>query len=213
MTKQKWMLMASVAILGLFTACIEDEDEPTSTEITITHSSRGAFATDAALAVIGGDARADDYELITYGISGQVISIYAPYFSFNLAGQEGTVTNAILRIYAGKYNSPDALETVQFNEVTTDSEDLKTAADNNMINIDLGDGTVEISAADDDQYVEVTLNAAAIQAINSKMGMGIWSVGGSLLTAATSPDHSINEVFNFNDSPTPPDTELVLVVE
>ncbi|MEQ9439324.1 MAG: hypothetical protein RIG62_09760 [Cyclobacteriaceae bacterium] len=212
---QKLSAVALAVMLVVGTSC-EEDDSPAVVDVTVTHSSRGSFASDLAVGS-GQEARTDYYSVTTYAF-GSSISIYRPYFSFDLSGQSGTVTEAVLRIYnpADGYDSPDDSETIEFHEVTTSAADLLTADDNDAINADLGDGTlygsIEATAEDDEDYLEITLNEDAIAAINNSVGSGTWSVGASLITGKTDESHTIEQVFNRSD-PDQPDTELVLTIE
>jgi hypothetical protein len=105
------------------------------------------------------------------------------WFVFNLAGV-GNVTSATLRIPTADYNSPDATETFSLFDVATPIPTLRAGGSGLLgIYADLGTGASYgsrvYSAADDSQTRDITLNAAAIAAINAALG-GDFALGGAL---------------------------------
>jgi len=121
---------------------------------------------------------------------------YHNYFVFDLTSiASETVVSATLRlfepavdlptIYADGYDSPDPSETYEVVQVITPAAALIPSGFlATPIYDDLGDGTVfgtrAISAADNGTNVDVVLNAAAVSAIDS--AVGLFALGGHITT-------------------------------
>jgi hypothetical protein len=121
---------------------------------------------------------------------------YRNYFVFDLTGiATETVVSATLRlfepavnppaIYADGYDSGDPSETYEVVQVLVPAALLIPSASlATPIYTDLGDGTVfgtrAISAADNGTNVEIELNAAAVSAIDS--ALGLFALGGHVTT-------------------------------
>jgi hypothetical protein len=105
------------------------------------------------------------------------------WFAFDLAGV-GNVTGATLRLYTSNYSSPDATETYTLFDVGTPVATLRGGGAG-LVGIfnDLGTGATygsrNYSAADDGLVRDITLNAAAIAAINAALG-GEFALAGAL---------------------------------
>ena len=113
-----------------------------------------------------------------------VDQIYHDYFVFDV-GREPSVTSAVLRIFNPPtgYISTNPSELYQLFDVGTSVSDLmadQTGATG--IFDDLGSGVLfgglVVTAADNGNFVEITLDADAIDAINRSRGN--WAVGGAL---------------------------------
>ncbi|MEM9111388.1 MAG: PEP-CTERM sorting domain-containing protein [Planctomycetota bacterium] len=123
------------------------------------------------------------------------------YHIFDLSSLSGTATSATISFFhpdgavgTTSYNSPDPTETMTLYEVTTDSSVIESqpGAFEPIFN-DLGDGTVfgelTASSANDGAYQTITLNAAALAAIQDAIDNDTdWVVGGALSTIQFDPD-------------------------
>jgi hypothetical protein len=116
------------------------------------------------------------------------------YATFTLSASTPTIIGAELRLFspATGYNSPDPTETYTLFDVTATPASLDTTrlagdATGIAIHADLGSGTIYgsrvVSAADNNTTVAITLNAAAVAALNAAIGSTI-SLGGALTTLA-----------------------------
>ena len=106
---------------------------------------------------------------------------------FDLSTLTQTVQSATVHLFNGAnsgYLSPDPSETYAMFEVATDIGVLVDGTGGVTTYDDLGDGvlfgSVEVSAADNGQFVEVELNAAGIAALNA--ANGFFALGGDLTT-------------------------------
>ncbi|MEM9176801.1 MAG: PEP-CTERM sorting domain-containing protein [Myxococcota bacterium] len=143
------------------------------------------------------------------------------YHTFDLSGLSGTITTATLRVWAdvGAYDSSAAFETIGLFEVATASSVLDDPTSNptaaagvfNDLGTGTSYGTFDVTAADDASYVDVTLNAAAIAALNAAVGSGSWSVGGALQTIDGTYGGPISERVLKNDSSTASEPPAQLV--
>jgi PEP-CTERM motif-containing protein len=125
---------------------------------------------------------------------------YRNFFVFDLTSLlNEAVVSATLRlwnpiadppdqIYDG-YESVDPTETYEVVEVTTPAATLLLGALAAPVYQDLGDGTAYasrvFSAADNGTNVDIALNAAAVAAIDS--AVGLYALGGHLTTLGNSP--------------------------
>jgi len=113
------------------------------------------------------------------------ITEFRNFLLFDLAGLSGTVNAAKLRLTnpPGGFSSPDALEQYTTFDVTSDFALLGTASP--LIYSDLGSGTAygsyTASIADNASVVELTLNAAAVDAIQASLGSQ-FALGGAITT-------------------------------
>jgi len=114
------------------------------------------------------------------------------YATFTLAATTPAIIGAELRLFNPPtgYNSADPTETYSLFDVTATAAALdvtRIAGDATGIGIfsDLGSGTVYgtrvVSAADNNSTVAITLNAAAVAALNAAIGSSI-SLGGAITT-------------------------------
>ncbi len=123
------------------------------------------------------------------------------YFVFDLSGVAGPITAATLRIfnpsapgspgYPFGYTSADPTETYGLFDVSTPATDLGVELGYGVgslmgqaIFADLGSGqsfgATTVSLADNGHYVNISLNAAGLAALNA--GGGLFSIGGSITT-------------------------------
>ena len=136
-------------------------------------------------------------------IVGESGSEYRNFFVFDLTGipVTDTVVSATLRLwtpvmdvpnnqYYDGYESPDPSETYQLVEVTTPAVTLLLGGGLSApVYADLGDGpeygTRAMCAADIGTNVDIALNAAAVSAIDS--AVGLFAIGGHLTTLRSDP--------------------------
>lgn len=121
------------------------------------------------------------------------------YFLFDLSGVSGPITSATLRVYnpnasvsAGfsyGYTSSDPTETYAVFDVSTAAADLAAgygigSLAGQAIFSDLGSGpnfgTTTTSLADNGKFVEISLNASGLAALNAAYGM--FALGGTITT-------------------------------
>ena len=112
---------------------------------------------------------------------------YRNFFAFDLSSVTHKIQRAKLRIYnppAG-YNSPDASETWTVYNVWTPIASLLDGSAGLAAYNDLGSGSsygsVTVTSASNDSYVEVNLNESGISQINGSVG-GTLALGGALTT-------------------------------
>jgi hypothetical protein len=116
------------------------------------------------------------------------------YATFTLAASTPTIIGAELRLFnpSTGYNSPDPTETYTLFDVSASPAALDTTrlpgdATGIAIHADLGSGTIfgsrVVSASDNNTTVAITLNAAALAALNAAIGSTI-SFGGALTSLA-----------------------------
>jgi hypothetical protein len=102
------------------------------------------------------------------------------------------------------YNSPDPSENYELNDVTTSIATLVAGTGGAAAHADLGSGVVygsrTMTAADMGTVVEITLNPAAIAALDS--ATGLIGIGGWLTTL----DGVANSEFTFGSSGSATDT-------
>lgn len=127
------------------------------------------------------------------------------FFVFDLAGISGTITGAALNLYnpdvdpVKGYFSPDPTETLSIFDVTTPIGTL-TLGGVGLVGVfdDLGSGTNFgqrlVSAADNGTTIQLTLNAAALAALNAAIGGSI-AFGGALESIGGAVDQY---VFGFS---------------
>jgi hypothetical protein len=113
-----------------------------------------------------------------------VDQVYNDFFVFDL-GKEPNVTSAVLRVWnpSTGYISSSPSELYKLYDVATNVSDLMLDASGETgIFDDLGSGTLfgsrVVSAGDEGAFVEITLNADAIDALNHARGN--WAIGGTL---------------------------------
>ena len=113
-----------------------------------------------------------------------VDQIYHDYFVFDV-GKEPSVTSAVLRLFNPPtgYLSQNPSELYKLFDVGTSISDLMAdQAGATGIFDDLGSGVLfgsqVVTAGDNGNFVEITLDAAAIDALNHSRGS--WAVGGAL---------------------------------
>jgi hypothetical protein len=135
------------------------------------------------------------------GRAGNVL--FHNFFVFNLAGVSGTITSATLRLNTAIYSSLDATETYTLFDVTTSIASL-TAGGSGLVATynDLGSGTAfgsrVYSSADQDLVRDITLNSAALGALNAAVGSN-FALGGAL-TTLTQQTTGNEYVFAFSTS-------------
>ena len=110
--------------------------------------------------------------------------VYHDYFVFDV-GKEPIVSSAVLRLWNPPtgYLSPNPSELYKLYDVSTGVSDLMSdQTDATGIFDDLASGTElgsrMVTAADDGMFVEITLDADAIDALNHSRGL--WAIGGTL---------------------------------
>lgn len=111
------------------------------------------------------------------------------FHTFDLSSLTGSITGATLRIFAeaGSYDSSGPSETIDFFDVATPAEVLTDPLSDTVAAggafVDLGSGVLfgsfEIFASDDNSFIDVVLNADAIDSLNDAVGTGPWSIGGT----------------------------------
>ena len=151
------------------------------------------------------------------------------FFVFDLSSYAGDpIVGATLRVYSpdvcepdcsytGGYASPDATETYELREVLSPSV-LVTAptVSNTTVFDDLGDGPVfgsrQVSLADNGTFIEISLNAQGLAAVQAAAGVGDLVLGG-LVTSLTSSFGTEEAIFGHTDPQGigPYARELVLV--
>jgi hypothetical protein len=115
------------------------------------------------------------------------------YFVFSIP--VGVYTSATLQVFnpATGYISPNPTETYNSWDVTTPIGNLGTQVGVGIFD-DLGSGimyaTTVVSAADDGQVVNITLDAAALAAINADAGSQFAVGGAVVIGGATTPEPS-----------------------
>jgi hypothetical protein len=108
------------------------------------------------------------------------------FFVFPLTGVSGTLQSATLQIFNPAYGSPNPTEILGIFDVSTSIAAL-TASGSGQIAIynDLGSGTLfgstSVSPANNESVVSISLNSAALAALQSALG-GDFAVGGALTT-------------------------------
>ena len=127
------------------------------------------------------------------------------FFVFDLAGITQPIASGKLALFnpgptpTAGYMSNDPSETFELHDITTAISTLR-ATNNGAVAIwnDLGTGAVygskAMTAADQGDYVEITLNSAAVAAMNSNHGL--FGIGGSI----TSLDDVANSEIIFSGS-------------
>ena len=127
------------------------------------------------------------------------------YFVFDLTSVTNPIASAQLDLLnpAGGYTSPAPTETYSVFDASTPVSSVEAdGVGETAIFDDLGSGTnfgaQTVSAADDDEIVPVTLNAAAVSSLNSSRGTQV-AVGGALTTLAGTDDQV---VFGYGGSNT-----------
>lgn len=152
-----------------------------------------------------GDHTASNPNYFTGNQSGKE---YRNWFVFDLSGF-GEISQATLRAFMipGGYGSSDATETWLLREVSTDIGDLTGGTGGVSAFSDLGSGnpfgTVNVTASDAGNFVEVELNSQALSSLSA--ASGLWAIGGSVTTLRVSISESI-----FNQSHDDPRVELVV---
>lgn len=137
-----------------------------------------------------------------YAVGAEGTTIYRNFFAFDLSLSPGNATAATLRVFnpLGGYVSTDPTEVIAFSDVTTSIAALIDGTGGLPAFDDLGAGiqygSTVVSVADDDQVVEIQLNAAALASINAASGN--WALGGNLTSLNAADD--IEAVFGFTNS-------------
>jgi large repetitive protein len=197
-------------LIALFTFAINC---PLSTgqTVAIPHTDRGQYSNTGfhnptnPNYVVGGDS---------------FVAVYHNFFVFNLAGVVQPIASAKLALYVPSelsgpgYSSSDPSENYELHDVTTSIATLVAGTGGVAAHTDLGSGVVygsrTMTAADMGTVVEITLNPAAIAALDS--ATGLIGIGGSLTTL----DGVANSEFTFGSSGSVTDTtelRLTLVPE
>lgn len=133
---------------------------------------------------------------------------YRSFYTFNLVGQTLQYLSAALVVYnpgaatdfGPGYSSPDATETITLFGVTTPVASLTNGTGGVAAFNDLGTGPVYgsavMSAADNGQFVTITLNATGLAALNAARG-GSFAVGASV-TSLSGQQTAEEFVFGFS---------------
>lgn len=138
---------------------------------------------------------------------------FRSFFVFDIEPLTETATGATITLWnpSAAYIGLDPSETFALWNVSTDVADL-VANQEDAIAIfdDLGSGTqfgsIEISAADDGSYIVITLNAAAVSAINSLVGAGgAIAFGGSVTTLSETASEGVFDA-TYTQLPEQPNT-------
>jgi len=137
--------------------------------------------------------------------------LHRNWFTFNLPTLTAPIIGAQLKVKTFDYDSPQTSETYELRDVTTAVPTLTAGGSGKTaIYADLGDGAIygsqNYTNANDNQFITITLNAAAISALTAKSGQA-FALGG-LLTTLDTIDNS-EYVFGFS-SPVPGDVQLIL---
>ncbi|TRV71513.1 MAG: subtilase, partial [Microcystis panniformis Mp_MB_F_20051200_S6D] len=139
-------------------------------------------------------------------------TLYRNWYAFNLPTLTAPIVSAQLRVKTFDYNSLDASETYQLQEVTTAVPTLTAGGSGKTtIYADLGDGAIYGSRvytnADDNQFRTIDLNAAAISALTAKSGQA-FALGGLLTTLDTIDN--IEYIFGFSNDGLLSNAQLIL---
>jgi PEP-CTERM motif len=138
------------------------------------------------------------------------------FFIFDTSSVVGTITSAKLRAYnidsppgtGFGFNSPDPSETWTLFDIGTSLATLTAGTGGVGAFSDLGGGitygSTSVSSADNGNFVEVTLNAAALTALNA--AGGLVGMGGALTTLGVTSD--LENLFWFSHED--PRVQLVL---
>lgn len=151
------------------------------------------------------------------GVEGALSTEYRNFFVFDTSSVVGTITSAKLRAYnidspPGSwfgFNSPNPSETWTLFDIVTSLAALTAGTGGLGAFGDLGSGTTygsqSVSSADNGAFVEVTLNAAALSALNA--AGGLVGMGGALTTLGP-PAGVLENLFWFSHED--PRVQLVL---
>jgi hypothetical protein len=159
---------------------------PTSSEQTINAIDTGNYASP------GSHTSSDSgYQTGVFIAPPSIVVEFRNYATFSLPASTPTILSAELRMVSGSYSSPDPTETYSLFDVTATPAALDTNHNGDLAGIgifgDLGSGnnfgSRVVSAADTNTTVAITLNAAAVTALNAAIGSTI-SIGGALTTLA-----------------------------
>src|SRR5690606_6871505 len=126
------------------------------------------------------------------------------FFVFDLSSVTGTIGSATLRLFnpflspfLPGYVSPDPAELLNIYDVSPPADVVRQGLAGTSGFADLGGGTLFgsrlVSAADNGTIVEITLNSAAIAALNA--ATGLFALGGALGTIDSSAEQY---VFGFS---------------
>jgi hypothetical protein len=155
---------------------------------------------------------------LNYAVGEEVVFIYHNFFVFDLSSVSATVTSAVINIYSPEsppqffdgYQSMDPFETYVLYDVSTDIAVLTSGPREVAVFEDLGTGTsygeYDVSAADNGQFVSITLNADALDNINN--GAGLFAIGGAVSTIDSTPNNEI--IFASSGEPSVPAPYLTL---
>jgi hypothetical protein len=155
-----------------------------------------------------------------YVVGDTSVTVTRNFFVFDLASVVQPIASAKLVLFVPSslsgpgYNSADPSENYELHDITTSTATLVAGTGGVAAYTDLGSGVVygsrTMTAADMGTLVEITLNAAAIAALDS--ATGLIGIGGSLTTL----DGVANSEFTFGSSGSITDTtelRLTLVPE
>jgi hypothetical protein len=113
---------------------------------------------------------------------------YRNYFIFDLSGVSQPISSATLALENRSFSSYATSENYEVHDITTPISELLSDAASTAAFDDLGSGVIYgdrlITAADNGAVVEIPLNSAAINAMNSTHGL--FGFGGSLTTLSGS---------------------------
>jgi len=155
---------------------------------------------------------------LNYAVGEEVVFIYHNYFVFDLSSVSATVTSAVINIYSPEspaqtfdsYKSMDPFETYVLYDVLTDISVLTSDTGGVAVFEDIGTGTsyggYDVSAADNGQFVSITLNADALADINNTAGL--FAIGGAVSTIDLTPNNEV--IFASSSEPGVPSPYMVL---
>lgn len=155
---------------------------------------------------------------LNYAVGEEVVFIYNNFFVFDLSSVSETVTSAVINIYSPEspaqffdgYQSMDPFETYVLYDVSTDISVLTSDSGGVAVFEDIGTGNsygeYDVSAADNGQFVSITLNADALDNINT--AAGLFAIGGAISTIDLTPNNEI--IFASSSEPGVPSPYMVL---
>jgi len=110
--------------------------------------------------------------------------IFRNWFVFDLSVIDQPIISAELHLWNFVYVSSDPTETYTLFDVSTSPSVLMNGTGGIPAFNDLGSGSIYgsylASSADDDSFIDITLNSASLVSLNETAGQ--WAVGGALTT-------------------------------
>jgi hypothetical protein len=171
---KQWRIVLITALVALVWFPAPSQGEP----VTLDATTRGVQPPSGAFT---SPPTANSFYLVGFS----AIAEFRNFFVFDLAGLSGSVNAAKLLLTnpPGGFNSVDALEQFTTFDVTSDFALLGSASP--LIYSDLGSGiaygSYTASIADNASVVELSLNAAAVEAIQASLGSQ-FALGGAITT-------------------------------